>query len=168
MIVGVTPLENLLGLVGDLYCFSNTFRMLVTFVSALKHSRIQTYNSNYFHIISQPKEFEVTKPGTKFQRAAVSSTEPDCDEEFDFEGDQLALESILTNTGLQRPTGRSTIATTGLEILSSVVRPKIKCVVCLLSRSTLFLQTLPIVLSKLLNRKKRKWVLVLWITKSWE
>ena len=27
--VGVMPLENLLGPVGDLYCFSNTFRMLV-------------------------------------------------------------------------------------------------------------------------------------------
>ena len=31
MFVGVTPLENLLGTVGDLYCFSNTFRMLVEF-----------------------------------------------------------------------------------------------------------------------------------------
>ena len=28
-VVGVMPLENLFGLVGDLYCFSNTFRMLV-------------------------------------------------------------------------------------------------------------------------------------------
>ena len=29
--VGVMPLENLLGPVGDLYCFSNTFRMLVPY-----------------------------------------------------------------------------------------------------------------------------------------
>ena len=28
-VLGVMPLENLLGPVGDLYCFSNTFRMLV-------------------------------------------------------------------------------------------------------------------------------------------
>ena len=31
-VVGVTPLQDLLGSVGDLYCFSNTFKMLVHFV----------------------------------------------------------------------------------------------------------------------------------------
>ena len=31
----ILPLENLLGPVGDLYCFSNTFRMLVLFTKVL-------------------------------------------------------------------------------------------------------------------------------------
>ena len=33
--VGVMPLKNMLGPVGDLYCFSNTFRMLVHIIIAL-------------------------------------------------------------------------------------------------------------------------------------
>ena len=37
--VGVMPLENLLGPVGDLYCISNTFRMLVLFLQLLIRTR---------------------------------------------------------------------------------------------------------------------------------
>ncbi|XP_060086156.1 uncharacterized protein LOC132565522 [Ylistrum balloti] len=57
-----------------------------------------------------PREFEVTRPGTKFTRDGADS---DGESLPDFEADQLALESILNERGVgqNRITGRATVAT---------------------------------------------------------